>query len=88
MLKTIEKMYSILQKAIEVDIKYVKLARNEPIFIPIKHYIKAPEDIVYPEEDGNKVSKLSKKELELIDKLDKDIELSQHLGFKTKEIYK
>ncbi len=27
-----------------------------------------------------------KKELELIDKLDKDIELSQHLGFKQRDI--
>lgn len=81
-----EKCIVFLQKAIEVDIKYVKLARNEPIFIPIKHYIKSPEDIVYPEEDGNKVSKLSEKELKLIDKLDKDIELSQNLGFKQRDI--
>lgn len=81
-----EKCIVFLQKAIELDIKYVKLARKEPMFIPIKQYIKAPEDIIYSPEDKKNISRLSQKEIELIDKLDSDIELSQSLGFKQRDI--
>ena len=81
-----EKCIVFLQKAIELDIKYVKLARKEPMFIPIKQYIKAPEDIIYSQEDKKNISRLSQKEIELIDKLDADIELSQSLGFKQRDI--
>lgn len=80
-----EKCIVFLQKAIELDVKYVKLARKEPMFIPIKQYIKVPEDIVYSVDDNKKVSKLSQKEIDLIDKLDADIELSQSLGFKQRD---
>lgn len=79
-----EKSITFLQKAIELDVKYVNLARKEPVFIPIKQYIKVPENIEYIEEENKKV--LSKKESELIEKLDSDIELSQNLGFKQREI--
>lgn len=79
-----EKSVTFLQKAIELDIKYVKLARKEPIFIPIKQYIKAPENIEISEDMNRKT--LSKKESELIEKIDGDIELSQKLGYKQREM--
>ena len=79
-----EKSITFLQKAIELDVKYVNLARKEPMFIPIKQYIKAPENIEYVEEGPKKT--LSKKESDLIEKLDADIELSQNLGFKQREM--
>lgn len=80
-----EKGITFLQKAIELDIKYVKLARQEPIFISIKQYIKAPENIEYSV-DEKKRKKLSEKEINLIEKLESDIELSQSLGFKQREM--
>lgn len=80
-----EKGITFLQKAIELDIKYVKLARQEPIFISIKQYIKAPENVEYLV-DEKKTKKLSEKEINLIEKLEADIELSQNLGFKQREI--
>lgn len=79
-----EKSVTFLQKAIELDVKYVNLAKKEPIFIPIKQYIKAPENIEYVENTTRKT--LSKKESDLIEKLDGDIELSQKLGFKQREM--
>lgn len=79
-----EKSVTFLQKAIELDVKYVNLAKKEPIFIPIKQYIKAPENIEYVENTSRKT--LSKKESDLIEKLDGDIELSQKLGFKQREM--
>lgn len=79
-----EKSVTFLQKAIELDVKYVNLAKKEPIFIPIKQYIKAPENIEYVENTDRKT--LSKKESDLIEKLDGDIELSQKLGFKQREM--
>ena len=79
-----EKSVTFLQKAIELDIKYVKLARKEPIFIPIKQYIKAPENIEISDDMNRKT--LSKKESELIEKIDGDIELSQKLGYKQREM--
>ncbi len=79
-----EKSVTFLQKAIELDVKYVNLAKKEPIFIPIKQYIKAPENIEYVENTNRKT--LSKKESDLIEKLDGDIELSQKLGFKQREM--
>ena len=79
-----EKSVTFLQKAIELDIKYVKLARKEPIFIPIKQYIKAPENIEISEDMNRKT--LSKKESELVEKIDGDIELSQKLGYKQREM--
>ena len=79
-----EKSVTFLQKAIELDLKYVKLARKEPIFIPIKQYIKAPENIEISEDMNRKT--LSKKESELIEKIDGDIELSQKLGYKQREM--
>lgn len=79
-----EKSVTFLQKAIELDIKYVKLARKEPIFIPIKQYIKVPENIEIPENSNRKT--LTKKESELVEKIDGDIELSQKLGYKQREM--
>lgn len=77
-----EKCIIFLQKAIELDDSYVKVARNEPIFIPIKQYIKVPENIVYSPNEKKKKVELSDKEKELVNKLNNDIELSQSLGFK------
>lgn len=79
-----EKSVTFLQKAIELDGKYVNLAKKEPIFIPIKQYIKSPENIEYVQNTTRKT--LSKKESDLIEKLDGDIELSQKLGFKQREM--
>ena len=80
-----EKCIIFLQKAIELDNKYVKVARNEPIFIPIKQYIKVPENIIYSPDDKKKKVGLSEKEQDLVDKLSADIELSQSLGFKQRD---
>jgi len=80
-----EKCITFLQKAIELDVRYVKEARKEPLFIPIKQYIKAPENAEYSMDDKKKAKKLSDKELDLIEKLDADVQLSQSLGFKQRD---
>lgn len=81
-----EKSIMFLQKAIELDVQYVKTARKEPLFIPIKQYIKVPENIESLENNKKMINKLSKKEQELIKKLESDIELSQSLGFKQRDM--
>ena len=78
-----EMAITFIKKAIEIDSTYEKIAKSDVIFIPIKQYINK-------EEVQDKVKKdrklLSQKELDIIEKLNHDIQISQKLGYK--EIFK
>lgn len=74
-----EKAITFIQKAVEIDVNYVKIARKEPIFIPIKQYIVEPETKNEPKE------KLAEKELEIKEKLIKTAAIVEKIGYKQRE---
>lgn len=74
-----EKAITFIQKAIEIDAKYVKIARKEPIFIPIKQYIIEPEIKNEPEEV------FTEKEIQVKKKLIKTIAIVEKIGYKQRE---
>lgn len=81
MLKNQKEMaITFLTKAIEIDQNYVKIGRNEPIFIPIKQYIKVPEEV----QEINR-EPLSEKEQKVLEKLSSTIEVVEKIGYKERE---
>lgn len=74
-----EKAITFVQKAFELDIKYLKLAKREPLFITIKQYLIEPEVQNEPEET------LSEKELKIKQKLIKTSAIVEKIGIKQRE---
>lgn len=63
-----------INKAIELDSKYYKMAKEEPTFLPIKEKIEAPKE--------EKEIKESRREKEISDYLDDTYNLTKHLNKK------
>lgn len=78
-----EKAITFIQKAIEIDNRYVKIARKEPIFIPIKQYIIEPEKREEKVEQQQEL--LTKKEIDIQEKLQKTNEIVEKIGYKQRE---
>lgn len=74
-----EKAILFIQKAIDLDVKYVKLAKREPIFIPIKMHIKEPEV------EKTIESNLTNKELEIREKLIETLHIVEKIGYRQRE---
>lgn len=72
-----EKAIVFIEKAIELDIQYAKKAENEPIFIPIRAYIKIPKNI---EEVHSRNNMLSKKENDVKEHLTSTLEVVGNLS--------
>lgn len=78
-----EKAITFIKKAIELDIRYIKVSRKEPIFIPIKQYLVEPEN--KDEEKIEEKDELSQKELQVKEKLIKTTQIVEKIGFKQRE---
>ena len=74
-----EKAITFIEKAFETNIKYLEIAKKEPIFIPIKQYLVEPKVINEPEEV------LTEKEQQVREKLIKTIGIVEKIGFKQRE---
>lgn len=77
-----DKAITFVQKAIEIEPEYIKVARKEPIFIPIKQYIaETKSDTNYK----NTEKVLTEKETNIQKKLLKTNEIVEKIGFKQRE---
>jgi len=74
-----EKAITFVQKTIELNIKFLDIAKKEPLFIPIKQYLVEPEIKKEPEEI------LTEKEIEIKKKLINMAGIVEKIGFKQRE---
>lgn len=72
-----EKAIIFVNKAIELDGKYVDIVKNEPIFLIVKQYINLPINVL---EESKKEVKLNSKEIETINHLEDIYELTKSLS--------
>ena len=71
-----DKAITFVNKAIELDGKYVEIVKNEPIFIIVRQYINLPINVL---EETKKQVELSSKEQKAIEHLDNVYELTKSL---------
>lgn len=72
-----DKAITFVNKAIELDGKYVDIVKNEPVFLIIKQYINLPINVL---EETKKDVKLNQKELMALEHLDETYELTKSLS--------
>lgn len=72
-----DKAITFVNKAIELDGKYVDVVKNEPMFLMVKQYINLPINVL---EETKKDVKLEKKEQAAIEHLDEVYELTKSLN--------
>lgn len=72
-----DKAITFVNKAIELDGKYVDIVKNEPIFLIIKQYINLPINVL---EETKKDVKLTERELMALEHLDETYELTKSLS--------
>lgn len=72
-----DKAITFVNKAIELDGKYVEIVKNEPIFLIIKQYINLPINVL---EETKKDVKLSEKEKKALEHLEETYELTKSLN--------
>lgn len=72
-----DKAITFVNKAIELDGKYVDIVKDEPIFLIIKQYINLPINVL---EETKKDVKLTERELMALEHLDETYELTKSLS--------
>lgn len=72
-----EKAIIFVNKAIELDGKYVDIVKNEPIFLIVKQYINLPINVL---EESKKEVNLNSKEIETINHIEDIYELTKSLS--------
>ncbi len=72
-----DKAITFVNKAIELDGKYIEIVKNEPMFLIIKQYINLPINVL---EETNKENKLDVKEETAINHLNNVYELTKSLS--------
>lgn len=72
-----DKAITFVNKAIELDGKYVNIVKNEPMFLLVKQYINLPINVL---EETKKDVKLSEKEKMALEHLEETYELTKSLN--------